>query len=406
MNDDQGIDECVSETGHITAQGDPPGTARTSRENTAAQTGGRGGPAGYRARVQEKRFDFRWVIAVGAALGLLGWFLSGVQWDETLAVLARARWSLLLAAAALLVFEYALRSWRWAYLVEDLDPDVGFYDLWAATSIGATFNTFLPLRGGDLVRVAVLAKQRRLPFTAVLSTTIVEKLLDAFGLVAALMAMLWFLPPDIAESGFVAQLSSGGMWIAGMAMVLLVVTLLMGTRGAQLGFYRLLGPLPKPVRARVFLQFKALVAGLSAIGSPLRLVPGLGLTLAILANGWAAIICAFMAFGLDLPYITGLFVELAVFLSVAIPQAPGFIGLFQVVLEETMGLFGASVGEAQAMAIVLWALYFLPITIVGAIDTWRMGSGLTNFREELFGSFDEAALGDDAPSEIERATED
>ena len=339
----------------------------------------------------KSRFDIRFVLAVLAAVALMGWFLAGMHWDEAWEVLKTAEWKWVAASAFLLFLEYPIRSWRWYYLVGEIDEEITFAELASATNIGAAFNTFVPLRGGDIIRIAVLARKRGLAFATVLSTTVVERLFDAVGILGALFVLLYFLPADIAAGETIGKFRGVGMALGAGGIVLLGMTVLLGTRGAQRAFLSMIKPLPKPMRIRVFDQFRALVAGLAAVGNPMRLIPALLTTALIWVNGYFGVLCAFWAFHLDVPNISALFINTAVILSVAIPQAPGFIGLFQVVLEEAMGLWGASTGQGEAMALALWALYFLPVTMVGVIDLLREGQGLGGFREDLFDDLEERA---------------
>ena len=56
-------------------------------------------------------------------------------------------------------------------------------------------------------------------------------------------------------------------------------------------------------------------------------------------------------------------------LTVALPQAPGFVGVFHVAMQKTMILWGQGDADANGFAIVFWAVSFLPVTTVGL---WRL----------------------------------
>ncbi len=70
-------------------------------------------------------------------------------------------------------------------------------------------------------------------------------------------------------------------------------------------------------------------------------------------------------------------------LTVALPQAPGFIGVFHVAMEKTMLLWGQADANAQGFAIVFWAVSFLPVTIVGVVAIWREGLDWTHLRGDV-----------------------
>jgi glycosyltransferase 2 family protein len=91
--------------------------------------------------------------------------------------------------------------------------------------------------------------------------------------------------------------------------------------------------------------------------------------LGILATLWA--------FDLQVPITAAMFIEAALNLATIVPQAPGFLGMFQVVTEKALVLFGAPAGESKAVALVLWFVCFVPITALGVIDAWRMGISIS-----------------------------
>ena len=64
-------------------------------------------------------------------------------------------------------------------------------------------------------------------------------------------------------------------------------------------------------------------------------------------------------------------------------QAPGFLGAFHFVMEESLLLWQIEEGLAEASAILLWLVWFGPITIWGLIDASREGVSLSSFKEDL-----------------------
>jgi hypothetical protein len=63
----------------------------------------------------------------------------------------------------------------------------------------------------------------------------------------------------------------------------------------------------------------------------------------------------------------------AIALTVALPQAPGFIGVFHIAIEKTMLLWGMAPDESKGFALVFWSVSFVPVTVVGLIAMWREG---------------------------------
>lgn len=90
-------------------------------------------------------------------------------------------------------------------------------------------------------------------------------------------------------------------------------------------------------------------------------------------NGAFAIWLLFQAFGFVLPFAAACFTGVAIALTVALPQAPGFIGVFHVAIEKTMVLWGVPDTESKGYALVFWAVSFVPVTLVGMVAMWREG---------------------------------
>lgn len=336
------------------------------------------------------RVDKRIIVVLLVGLALFAWFLSGLHWEELTEALLGVRPEWLLVACALIMGDYVFRSIRWLVVVRHVDRNVRLRTLWKATAIGSALNTFLPLRGGDLVRPAVVAHERKVPFTTLLSTTVLERLLDAFGLVAALIGVVWLLPPETASAGgILAELKDWGYASAAFAVVGLGLVLWMITRQARALMMRILRPFPRRARMRVMRTYLQLAHGLEAAGSPLRLVPALLATVAIWTFTTLAIQATFRAIGLDLPPAMALFVAVALTASVSVPQAPGYLGLFQVVMEHAVRLWGAPEALAEAGSFVLWFVYIGPITLVGMTLAAFEGQGFFRFRRMLLDEAEE-----------------
>ena len=105
------------------------------------------------------------------------------------------------------------------------------------------------------------------------------------------------------------------------------------------------------------------------------------LSIAMWLNGALAIWFLFQAFGFELPFAAACFTGVAIALTVALPQAPGFIGVFHIAIEKTMVLWGVPDAESKGFAIVFWAVSFVPVTVVGLVAMWREGLGMKDVTE-------------------------
>lgn len=325
-----------------------------------------------------RRTAWEWIQLVGGGalgVGMLVWFLSSIDWSQLATAIAEVRTDWLLAAGALLMLQYGFHAWRWGVLLKHLDPAIGPRLLWSSTAVLWGFNTVMPLRAGNLLRPLVIARARQLPYTTVLFATVAEYVCDAFGILAMVAWLLWLLPADqvagpLADALDIARYLAAGSFAGFVAIVLL------STRQAHVVVRSLLRPVPSEwLRARILTLFEQLVEGMGSVGNPARFVQGLVLTLGVWGSWLGGMVCTLRAFSLDLPLEAALFLEASLSLTMMIPQAPGFLGVFQVVTEQVLSLWDAPTAQAQGVALVFWALCFVPITIVGLVEGARHGVG-------------------------------
>lgn len=306
--------------------------------------------------------------------GLLAWFVSSIDFPALTSVLATVRWEWLVLAALVMLLDYAAHGWRWKVLLRHVDPGLDWRTLGTATAVLWAFNTLLPLRAGNLLRPAIVAARRNLPYTTLLFTIVAESVCDVFGIVVMVLWLLRMLPEGIAEADDLERLRTFGTYAGLAALLGLGAVVFLSTRRARAFVFELLRPIPSlRVKKRVLRGFDQLVQGMAAIGNPLRLIEALAITILVWVGWLAAIVCTLKAFNLDLPLAAALFMETALTLTMMIPQAPGFLGVFQVVTERALALFGAPTTESQAIALVFWTVCFVPITVIGVIAGYRAG---------------------------------
>ncbi len=319
----------------------------------------------------------RMAVAVGVSAVALAWFVLGVDWlplQETLAVVDLA-W--VMAAVGILVFEFVLRAARWRVLLRPLGNYVRLRDLFAAQVIGAAANTLYPLRAGELARPLVATERTGIPFVQVVATAAMERVFDLFGMVTVLVTMVAVLPTiaDGPEGELVVRLKVYGGMLGLVALVCLAIFfgLASGDARARTAFQTILRIAPGPVQAFFMRLYDGFVAGLGSARDVRALTKAGLLSVWMWFDGAVAIWCLFQAFGMALPFGAACFTAVAIALTVAIPQAPGFLGVFHKAMEMTMELWGQTSAVSQGFAIVFWAVSFLPVTLIGVIAMWREG---------------------------------
>jgi uncharacterized protein (TIRG00374 family) len=322
-------------------------------------------------------------VGVLLSLGLSAWFLKSVEWSELGGALADVKLWAVALASCLVLLEFVFRALRWKVVLRPVAPEVRILDLWTATVIGAATNSLLPARAGEVAKPLVATRKTGIPLSSLVATIVMERVYDIFGLVCVLLAMVAFLPADVgAGDPYQAELVSNLKLYGGIAGVgalgAMAVFFALASRGEQAKrvFSKITSLAPAPVAKPFDTLFAGFVAGLDSARSFSSFLKAWGCSLGIWFNGAAAIYVLFLAFSLDLPFGAACFTTVAIALAIALPQAPAGLGVFHVVIEETLKLWGTSIADAQAFALVFWAVSFLPVTVIGLLALWREGLSL------------------------------
>jgi uncharacterized protein (TIRG00374 family) len=319
-------------------------------------------------------------IAAAAFLSAIGiwWFAHDVQWDEVLDILGTVKLQYVLLAAATLLAEFLLRAHRWSILLRPLGTKVRFMDLWSATVIGAAVNTLVPLRAGEIAKPMVVARRTGHRLSTLFATNVMERVFDLLGMVTILVIMVLMLPGSPGDDALVVNLYRYGSLIGFAALAALAVFFVLATKenAARDVFEQILKIGPTAARRPFLHLFDGFVAGLGSTRDRQSLWKAGVLSIAMWLNGAFAIWLLFQAFGFELPFAAACFTGVAIALTVALPQAPGFIGVFHIAIEKTMVLWGMPDAESKGYALVFWAVSFVPVTMVGMVAMWREGMNM------------------------------
>jgi uncharacterized protein (TIRG00374 family) len=324
------------------------------------------------------RSRIRTVLILLLTLALLAFFLRGADMREVWAETRRADPGDLLLALLATAATYVLRALRWQYLLAPIGP-THFSTAFRTTVIGFAASALLPARAGEVIRPYLLARRERLSATAAFATIILERLLD-LGTVLLLFAAWVFLGAAGVggeDPSHLAQVKFGGA-VAGAASLLALIVLF-GLAGhperlgrLTLGVERVL---PRPLARRAARFVKTFAQGLAVMRQPRRLVASLALSFPLWISIAAGIWLTSRAFHITFPFTASFLVMAMLIVGVAVPT-PGAIGGFHAAFQIAVQTFFAAPDDrAVGAAIVLHAISFLPVTILGVI--FMVAEGLT-----------------------------
>lgn len=332
------------------------------------------------------RMNWRGALGILLSAAFLYWALHDIDPAEVLTHLRQSNLWLLLASAATATLIFPLRAIRWKVILEPVVPGVRFGPLWRAVCIGMMVNNVVPARVGELARAYALTREeRRLPFSASFASLAVDRVFDA--VVVMLLMVVALMDPGLPSASPEVQrrltntLGLGSVFAAG---VLAALYLLVFFPDAMLRWYERLTRRVAPRferRGRELLV--AFASGLSVLRSPARFASVFAWTLAHWLVSALAFWIGFRAVGIDASYFAALLVQGVIVVGVALPQAPGFFGVFEAAARWTLvSVYAVSADRAITWAIGYHLLSFIPITLIGGWYFVRMGLHLGEIREE------------------------
>lgn len=307
-----------------------------------------------------------WKVWLGFAISIVFFYvaLRDVPLEKILDSLRRAQWFWFLPAFVIWFISLAARSRRWAVLMGGAPFKIAFH----GTNIGYALNMTLPARLGEVARAFVVNDRTKIPVAKVLSSIVVERLLD-LAVVVGLLALFALFVPVAPEALVFIRTASLGLALALAAGALVVWQ---SKRFEAILAALLRRFLPK-LNAEPWLQrFRELCAGFGIIGTPRRFAE-IALHTVILwlgALGFAFLTMqAFLPARLDQ---AGLFL-VAANLGGAIPSAPGAVGVQEGAAVAALQPFNLDKASLISYALV-WAFsQRIALIVLGVVGAFSLG---------------------------------
>jgi glycosyltransferase 2 family protein len=269
-------------------------------------------------------------------------------------VLGSARMTWVLASAASSVFAILLRAQRWRLLLRPVAA-VPLAPAFSATAIGFAATAVLPLRLGEVIRPAVLARRVGFGISPAVSSVVLERLFDMLFVVLCflVLSVIYPLPAELRRAAL----------ILGTVAVVGFVVLLVASRNRSRAV-RVLDAVLAWVPAAVGRVVRPLAIGfLDALGA-LESAHIVGSVVGYSALLWAANALPFLfgllALGIEAPLVSAALACVVIVAAfVFMPQAPGFLGTWQAGCVVALDLFGVPKDMAVGFSLLTWVVQML-----------------------------------------------
>ncbi len=306
--------------------------------------------------MKSHRLKIFFSLALTAALLIL--FFRGVDAGKTGEAIAGASPGWLGASLVLGLLTFFLRAVRWTWILRPV-ARVPVGSAFAATAAGFAANN-LPGKVGEVLRPYLLSRSRKLPFSPLLASILLERVFDGASVI---FFFLLAMSAGVTRSG-----GSARIVLPAAVLALLVAGVLFAVfrrtqteRLMELVWRRL----PQRLQQRAKEFAVTFVDGFASLKSP-------GLLLSIVAGSLAMwfvinvqIYFVLKAFALPLPLSAAYVVTAAAVLGLAVPT-PGGLGSYQVAVQIALtDVFSVARTTATSVALVAWATSFVFITLIG-----------------------------------------
>lgn len=317
------------------------------------------------------------------AIALLAWFLRNANFADVWTHVQSARLDMLVAGLGCVALTYVLRTIRWRCLLSPLGPTT-FRTAFRTTMIGFAALGLLPARAGDVLRPYLLARREGLRAPATFATVVMERVLDLIAVLGLLATFVWgmadaaALPPNL-----VGPIKTSAAIGGAAAVVLMLVMWLLASHPERIGRLVFAAARVLPHRlADKLAQFATLFSGgFEAARRPGQLLLAIfwsfPLWMAIAGETWTVT----RAFDIDMSFGGSFLLQALLVIGVAVPT-PGAVGSYHEAYRfGVTTFFHAANDQAVAAAIVVHAISYLPVILVGILFMAQDGLSVGRLQE-------------------------
>jgi uncharacterized protein (TIRG00374 family) len=326
----------------------------------------------------------RAVAVVALVVSLIALFLRGVDLSRVWGEMRTADPTLGVFALTLTLVLYIVRTRRWQYLLAPLGP-TRFAVAFRTTVIGFAVSAVLPARAGEVLRPLLLARKENLPATAAFATVVVERILDLVTVVLLLaIYLLFFDAGTLARAPALADAVRLGALMATVGSVgVLVVMMVCAAEPSRLHRLVLGAARVLPARlAHTLARFAQTFAeGLVVVRHPTRLLVIMALSFVLWIIIATQIWVISHAFHLAIPYTGAYLLAAILVVGVALPTPGGVGGFHEAFRIGATSFFGTDNDATVGAAIVLHAVSFVPVMIMGVWCAFAEGIDLSKLRQ-------------------------
>ncbi|MCF7886225.1 MAG: flippase-like domain-containing protein [Candidatus Marinimicrobia bacterium] len=313
---------------------------------------------------------------IGFAISVIGLYLGFRKFDIEgfFNAMANAELIFFFISMGIMIFLNLVRAWRWKYILAPIKK-ISIKRMFAAEMIGYFGNNVFPLRLGELLRSYSLGKAEKISSATAFGTIVVERVLDvlAFIIIMLIGALSYDNMPEWVHKG-----AFFGSIAFGVFIIVIIVLLLYQKNLKKFVEQRF----DKYSHTKIYQFIENLIYGLVTLKkNPHTLLIILQSFFIMVVN-----IFFFWVVGLIFDHYFAISSVLLIYFItcavIAIPSSPGYVGTYHAGAIGILSVLGFNLSESQAMAVIMHAAGFIPITIIGGIYFMKYHINVNEFEKE------------------------
>ncbi len=308
---------------------------------------------------------FKIIIFFSVGIAIFWWVSKDQDWNALKDALANADYTWILASLVLGILSHISRAARWNLLIKPLGYKPKLINSFFSVMIMYLSNLAIP-RSGEVVRCGVLGKTENIPFTKLLGTVFIERIIDFLMLFIFLaivlltqMDVLFKLitnNPDIKNN--LDKLVSSTPTLIGIGLFFILIVIL-------LYVYR-----SKIKQTKIYAKVENIVShfadGIKSVFKMEKKLEFIAHSIFIWVMYFTMIYIVFWSFDFTehLSLLTGLTVFVMSAFGMVAPS-PGGMGTWHFMVIESLFVYGVSKADAYAFAIAAHGSITVMMIIIG-----------------------------------------
>lgn len=263
----------------------------------------------------------------------------------------------------LFFIHYYLRSLRWRLLLPAAQSEtVSLRKLFDSMMVGNLATFLLPFRLGEFIRPLMLTRLSEYSFASSFISVVIERFFDLSAVLISFAVVIQLLP-ELPPWATLAAYSLGTLALC-LLLFLVFGCLFPNLIRSMVTLF--VKPLPDTLGNFISRFLGDLLTGAAVIKTPSRLAAIVGLTGLIWLSSFLQFYDLLFMFPQEQrSFLLGVTLCIFVSLAVALPSAPGFVGVFQMGCVAAAALFAYSVSAAQLYSILVHLFTFLIVIAMG-----------------------------------------